>query len=167
MITNHCERLLVSGDFYPHGFCYLSDKGLAWLHVVCDSLIAAAYFVIPVILLWSIRERHDLPSSWMFALFGIFIIACGVTHVTEVWNLWPAQYCLADVIKAVTAAASVSTAILLARLIPQALEIPSAHLWIETNAGFDRQYADRLFTALQRLHPVTEFRGTDVRLATG
>jgi hypothetical protein len=55
--------------------------------VLSDLLIALAYFAIPVILVWLIRKRRDLPFSWMFALFGAFIVACGMTHVMEVWNL--------------------------------------------------------------------------------
>jgi PAS domain S-box-containing protein len=43
----------------------------------------------------------------------------------EVWNLWHADYWLAGAVKVVTALASVSTAILLAPLIPRALALPS------------------------------------------
>jgi hypothetical protein len=31
----------------------------------------------------------------MFGLFGVFIVACGMTHLMDVWNLWHAQYWLA------------------------------------------------------------------------
>ena len=65
----------------PHGFCYFWNPGLVWLHVFSDSLIALAYFAIPVILLWFARRRRDLPFSWMFVLFGVFIVACGATHL--------------------------------------------------------------------------------------
>src|SRR6267143_1764720 len=74
---------------------------------------AVAYFPIPLTLMFFIRKRRDLPFSWMFALFGLFIIACGTTHIMEIWNLWHAQYWLAGIIKAITAIASVGTAILL------------------------------------------------------
>jgi len=95
------RQLFLSGDFQPHGFCYRWNSGL-WLNVLSDALIALAYFTIPFTLLWFIRKRRDLPFSWMFALFGVFIIACGMTHVMEVWNLWRAQYWLAGIIKTIT-----------------------------------------------------------------
>src|SRR5258708_1714154 len=118
------RQLFLSGDFQPHGFCYRWNSGLVWLNVLADVLIALAYFTIPFTLLCFIRKRRDLPFSWMFGLFGVFIIACGMTHVMEVWNLWHAQYWLAGIIKAITALASISTAILLVQLVPQALALP-------------------------------------------
>jgi PAS domain S-box-containing protein len=127
--------LFTSGDFQPHGYCYQWNTGLVWLNILSDVLIALAYFTIPFTLLWLIRKRRDLPFSWMFALFGVFIVACAATHVMEVWNLWHAQYWLAGAIKAITAAASVPTAILLARLMPQALQLPSASQWMEANTA--------------------------------
>jgi hypothetical protein len=94
------RQLFTSGEFQPHGYCYQWNSGLLWLNVLSDALIALAYFTIPFTLLWFIRKRRDLPFTWMFALFGVFIVACGMTHVMEVWNLWHAQYWLAGVIKA-------------------------------------------------------------------
>jgi hypothetical protein len=98
-----------AGEFLPYGYCYMRNPGLVWLHVISDSLIALSYFTIPFTLLWFVRKRRDLPFSWMFVLFGAFIVACGATHVMEVWNLWHAQYWLAGGLKAVTAIASVTT----------------------------------------------------------
>ena len=112
-------------DFMPHGYCYLWNTRLVWLHVVSDSLIALAYFSIPITLVHFIRKRRDLPFNWMFVCFGVFILACGTTHAMEVWTLWHASYWLSGAVKAVTALVSVPTAILLVRLVPQALALPS------------------------------------------
>jgi signal transduction histidine kinase len=72
-----------------------------------------------------IRKRRDLPFNWMFVCFGMFILACGATHAMDVWTLWHATYWLSGAVKVVTAAASMSTAILLVRLVPEALALPS------------------------------------------
>jgi PAS domain S-box-containing protein len=133
------KALFSSGGFQPHGFCYQWNTGLVWLNVLSDLTIGLAYFAIPVILLWFIRKRTDLPFSWMFGLFGVFIVACGGTHVMEVWNLWHTQYWLAGAIKAITATASVLTAGLLVRVMPQAVELPGTQQWKLANSELQQE----------------------------
>jgi PAS domain S-box-containing protein len=119
------DALFSSGPFMPHGYCYMWVPGLVWLHVISDSLIALAYLSIPFTLAYFVRRRTDLPFSWMFVCFGVFILACGATHAMEVWNLWHADYWLAGLIKAITAIASLATAALLVKLVPHAVALPS------------------------------------------
>jgi PAS domain S-box-containing protein len=140
---NFFRQLFMSGGFQPHGYCYQWNLGLVWLNVVSDALIALAYLTIPFTLLWIIRKRRDLPFGWMFALFGVFIIACGTTHVMEIWNLWHAQYWLAGAAKAITAAASISTAALLVRLIPQAIRLPSSTQWTQAKTELAKESEER------------------------
>ena len=119
------KSMFASGNFMPHGYCYLWDRGLVWLHFTSDVLIALSYFSIPITLLYFVRKRRDLPFHWMFVCFGVFIVACGTTHVMEIWTLWHADYWVAGAVKAVTAMASVPTAILLVQLVPKAIALPS------------------------------------------
>ena len=135
--------LFASDAFQPHGYCYQWNSGLVWLNVVSDSAIALAYFTIPITLIGLIRKRRDLPFGWMFGLFATFIIACGSTHAAEVWNLWHAQYWLAGVLKGITAAASLTAAILLNRLTPDALALPGAEQWAATNIVLQDEIKDR------------------------
>src|SRR5215813_2671274 len=93
-------------QFVPHGYCYLWNPWIVWLHVVSDSLISLSYFCIPIALVYFVRRRSDLPFHWMFWLFGIFILGCGTTHLMEVWTIWRPAYVLSGVIKAFTAAVS-------------------------------------------------------------
>jgi hypothetical protein len=118
--------LITSGNFMPHGYCYRWERSLVWLHAISDSLIFLAYMTIPITLLKIKRGRKDIPFNGVFVCFAAFIVACGLTHALEVWNLWHAMYWLAGLMKALTAAASIATAILLVRLMPQMLRIPSA-----------------------------------------
>lgn len=111
--------------FMPHGHCYLWKPELLWLNVISDGLIALAYMTIPCTLIYFIRKRRDIPFDWMLMAFGIFILACGATHITEIWVIWNPSYWFMGVIKAITAVASVVTAILLVKLVPVALRIPS------------------------------------------
>jgi PAS domain S-box-containing protein len=137
------RKLFGSEGFMPHGMCYLWNTRLIYLHVISDSLIALSYFAIPVILVWFVRKRRSVPFSWMFGLFGLFIVACGSTHLMEVWNLWHGDYWLSGVIKAITAAVSVSTAILLVRIAPKVIGLPDLSDWVEANAALNQEVVKR------------------------
>ncbi|MEB3150245.1 MAG: hybrid sensor histidine kinase/response regulator, partial [Sphaerospermopsis sp.] len=100
-----------SGNFIPHGHCYLWQTNLVWLHIISDSLIALAYYSIPITLFYFVRKRQDLPFNWIFLLFAAFIIACGTTHLMEIWTLWYPVYWVSGSLKAITAFVSVFTAI--------------------------------------------------------
>ncbi len=118
-------KTVFSPDQYmPHGMCYLWQPALVTLHIISNLLIAAAYFSIPVLLIYFVAKRKDVAFSGVFLLFGAFIIACGIGHLMDIWTLWHPAYWLAGVIRAVTAAVSVYTAIQLVNLIPQALSLP-------------------------------------------
>ena len=127
----------------PHGYCYLWNTRLVWLHVASDGLIALAYFAISAILVWYARKRPDIPFSWVFLPFGAFLISCGLLHAMEIWNLWHADYWLAGAIKAVTAAASLATAIISIKVLPQALKLPNLWQWMSTHAALEREVRDR------------------------
>src|SRR5882757_2632204 len=119
------KKLFFFRRFLPHGPCYLWRPGVLWLHIVSDSLITLAYFSIPFTLVYFVRKRKDLEFHWMFICFAVFIVACGATHLMEIWVIWHPAYWLSGTIKAITALASVPTAILLLKLVPQALRLPS------------------------------------------
>ena len=105
------ESFFGAGSFIPHGHCYLWKPFLVSLHVLSDGLIAIAYYSIPLVLVSFARQRQDLPFRRIFLLFGAFIVACGTTHLLEIWTLWHPAYWLSGTIKAVTALISVLTAL--------------------------------------------------------
>jgi PAS domain S-box-containing protein len=107
--------------------CLSWRPGLIALHVGADAAIALSYFAIPVVLAVFVHRRKDLNGQHraIAILFAVFITACGLTHVMGILVLWLPYYDLEGVIKAVTAVASVSTALVLPFLIPQLLRIPS------------------------------------------
>ena len=99
---------------------YRWNPGLTW-HLIADTLIAFSYAAIPVTLIYFVRKRRDFPRSWMFVCFGTFIVVGGAAHVMEIWNVWHPSYWFAGALRAVTALAYVSTAILFVQFIPEAL----------------------------------------------
>ncbi|QOZ31991.1 ATP-binding protein [Bradyrhizobium sp. CCBAU 53421] len=119
------ERLLDSSTFSPHGICLLWEPELIWLHVISDAIIAASYFSIPFALAILVSKRRDFQFGWMAWPFAAFILACGLTHVFSIYTLWVPIYGLEGLLKALTAIASIFTAVLLWPLIPKILAIPS------------------------------------------
>jgi PAS domain S-box-containing protein len=61
----------------------------------------------------------------------------------EIWTIWHATYWLSGTIKAITALASVPTAVLLVKLVPVALRVPSASALQSANSELAREVADR------------------------
>ncbi|MEA5625636.1 PAS domain S-box protein [Nostoc sp. UHCC 0251] len=135
-----------TSQFIPHGHCYLWKPGLVWLHLVSDVLTGLAYYSIPVMLVYFVRKRRDVPFGWMFLMFGTFIVACGTTHLMDVWTLWHPTYWLSGLIKAITAFVSVLTAIQLVPLIPKALALPSSSQLEAVNYQLAKEIAERIRT---------------------
>ena len=108
-----------------------------------DSLIAIAYYSIPITLIYFVRKRDDLPFNWIFLLFGAFIVACGTSHVMEIWTLWHPTYWLSGFIKAITALISVYTALALVPLVPLALALPSPRQLEKANLKLEHEITER------------------------
>ncbi|MBW4495143.1 MAG: PAS domain S-box protein [Oscillatoria princeps RMCB-10] len=132
-----------SDPFIPHGHCYLWKPDLVSLHIASDSLIALAYYSIPIALVYFVHKRRDLPHPWILLLFGLFIISCGTTHLMEIWTLWHPIYWTAGWLKAFTAFVSVLAAALLVPLIPQALALSSPAQLEAANRQLEAEIRDR------------------------
>ena len=152
--------------FSPHGICLLWEPELIWLHVVSDAVIAAAYFSIPFALAIIVSKRRDFQFGWIGWSFAAFIMACGLTHIFSIITLWVPIYGIEGIVKAITAIASIVTALIMWPLIPKIIAIPSsAQLRQAYNAleeeGKQRRGAE---TLLQRFRE-TEATETQIRQA--
>ncbi|NEU10684.1 ATPase [Methylobacterium sp. BTF04] len=127
----------------PHGICLLWRPELIWTHVVSDFVIALAYFTIPAALGVFVTRRRDVVFGWMFWAFALFIFACGTTHLFSIWTLWVPDYAAEAVVKALTALASLVTAVLLWVLLPKALALPSPEQLRQANAELVARVGER------------------------
>jgi PAS domain S-box-containing protein len=125
MIWNLLNNLSFIGDYIPGGNCYLWQRELVALHVVSDSIIALAYYAVPLSLIYAIAQQKNLLFRSIFWLFAAFIICSGTTHVMEIWTLWHPVYWVSGSLKIITAAISAGTAFALIPLVLQALTLPS------------------------------------------
>lgn len=123
-------------------FCS-SDTTMFWLVVGSDLAIASAYFAIPITMAIVLRHRRaDIPYPWLWLLFVVFIVACGMTHIVHVLSAFAgAEYLrLHAAITAFTALASVGTALAFAYIIPQIKDLPSP---LQQRAELERLVTER------------------------
>ena len=124
MREEFCGLLDPSG-FVPRAVCGQWTPWEVLLNNVSDLLIALAYVLIPLILVYFSRRRKDLPFSWLFLVFGAFIITCGCTHVLEIVLFYYPIYHLAGWLKALTALASWGAVLALIHIAPKAMALRS------------------------------------------
>ncbi|MGA0603606.1 sensor histidine kinase [Caulobacter sp. KR2-114] len=148
------ERYFSSAGFIPHGYCLLWRPDVLALHTLSDSIIAAAYFSIPLAIAAFVRRRPDLAAEHrrVAVLFATFILGCGLTHVFGVIVLWRPLYVEDGLIKAFTALVSIITAAALWPMLPRLLQIPSPSQLEQTNAKLQAEVAARreAIAALER-----------------
>jgi signal transduction histidine kinase/DNA-binding NarL/FixJ family response regulator len=137
------EYLFGAASFVPHGFCLLWRPDLVALHAGADLVIALAYFSIPLGMFIVQRRRHDLPFRGMFRLSALFIVACGIGHLIDVFTLWYPAYGLQGLVKAVTAVISAITAVALWPMIPRVMALPSPATLEEANTQLRAEVAER------------------------
>jgi hypothetical protein len=104
--------------YFPHGVCLRGDTILIVWTASTDILIAAAYYLIPL-LLWTLSRRLNVkidpvPRA-MKAMFGLFIFCCGTGHVLDAVSIWVPLYLLKAIVNTCTALTSVITGVLFLR----------------------------------------------------
>jgi signal transduction histidine kinase/ActR/RegA family two-component response regulator len=158
------ERLLDSSTLSPHGICLLWEPELIWLHVLSDAVIAVSYFSIPVALSIFVSKRRDVDFGFIFWAFALFIMACGFTHVLSIVTLWVPVYGIEGLVKALTALASIVTAVILWPLLPKLLALPSpAQLRTAEAAlaqeGRHRREAEEMLRHAQKMEAIGQLTG--------
>jgi PAS domain S-box-containing protein len=119
-------RIFSAAGFVPRAQCGEWTSGLIALHNFSDFFIWASYLTIPIILVkFAYKRKSEIPFTHLFWLFGLFIIACGTTHLIDIILFYEPVYRLSGLIKLLTAAASVGTVFALVKVIPAALEMRS------------------------------------------
>ena len=113
--------LFSTDNWPPRWICGEWTSFHGWLYIFSDIAIWLAYFIIPVIIIYFIEKRRNLPFLPVFWLFGAFIILCGSTHLLDALMFWWPAYRLSAVLRFTTAIVSVFTAFALIRDLPRFL----------------------------------------------
>lgn len=136
-------QIWLFGQYIPHGHCYLWQTPLVALHVLSDAFIALAYYLIPIFLIYFVRQRQDVPFQRILVLFSAFILSCGTTHVLAIITLWQPIYWLSGITKAITALISLYTAFSVIYLFPKILNVPSATQLSTLNQQLKKQVIEK------------------------
>lgn len=142
-VVGFWQQLLASQEgFLPHAVC-LSFGPMLWISAISDCLIAASYYSIPLALAYFCWKRRDLVFRWIFVMFGLFILACGTTHVMHVWTLFEPDYLASSAVNLFTGVVSLATALVLWPLMPRALALPSPQMLTDANQALSREITER------------------------
>lgn len=126
-MTNILADWMGLSGLIPHGYCLAWQPGLLWSLAISNTVIGLSYYSIPLALAHFIRRHKDLKFNWVFAMFAVFIFACGTTHFIDVLSIWVPVYRLDAIVLDLTAGVSLATAIMLWPLIPRASRFLEAH----------------------------------------
>ncbi|MBL6455877.1 EAL domain-containing protein [Belnapia sp. T6] len=155
------------GGLTPHGFCLLWEPWLIWTYGLADTVTALSYFAIPVVLMQVARRRRDLLFRPVFWMFAAFILLCGTGHGLDLLTLWVPAYEFQAVVKAATALVSLGTALVLLRLLPRMLALPSPAQMRAANQALqasEARYRDAFIHSPLPLH-VLDADGTIVSVS--
>ncbi len=119
------QHIIEYGDYMPHGMCLLWQPWLVLLWAGSDLLIFLSYTAIPVALITVLRKREDVPHAGLVALFASFILLCGLTHLLGIVTLWYPIYPWVAWVKLATGLVSLTTAVVLFKLVPTLIKFPS------------------------------------------
>jgi P-type Cu+ transporter len=137
---------------------YGADAGnmtpfLMMVMAISNALIAVSYASIPFFLIVFVRRRKDMPFTWVIFLFGLFILACGATHLVHVIGLWwPISWWQA-IFDTICALVSVATAVIVWPILPKLLSIPSPNQLRVVNTELQKE-KDKLEFAQRELQKV-------------
>jgi len=123
-------------QYMPHGMCYLWKPEILWVSVISDVLTALAYYSITIAVIVFVKKRQDLPYPAFFILVGsIIFIACGTSHLIAAIVVWKPIYGISAIGKAITAITSVLSGIIIWRVLPFFLALPSPAMLERKNAA--------------------------------
>ena len=112
------------------GTAWEDQPWVGWLHIGSDFVIFLAYFAVPVVVMHFVRQRDDLKFPPIFYGFlAIIFFSCGTVHLVEAGIFWWPVYKLSGMTKLLTAAASATGVVVLAKILPTALDLKSGEAY--------------------------------------
>ena len=141
-------------EYMAHGYCFLWDQRLVWLHAISGILTGLAYFSIPISMVYFLFKRRDFPFTRTAVVFALIFFSCGITHFFSSYTIFAPLYWQEGYVKAATALISIIGAVMFVPMIPKALALPSLQSALEEIKGLNETLAgseSRMHTLLQTI----------------
>jgi two-component system, sensor histidine kinase and response regulator len=152
------------------GSAWTETPWLGWLHIFADIFTFLAYYAVPVVTIYFVAQRPTVKFPPIFYVFlAAIFLTCGTVHLLEAVTFWWPLYRFSALMKFVTAAVSCAGVVMLARMLPTALELKSGREFQRVLT--ERQKAQEsleherflLRTLLQHLPDAIYFKDTEGR----
>lgn len=155
--------------FQTHGFparwncgsVWRDEPEVGWLHIISDSAIFGAYLAIPILLVFFLCRRRDFPFPKLVILFALFIVSCGIVHLTEAIIFWEPIYRFSGLLKLITAIISWGTVLALVPVIPRVLNLPDLE---KLNLQMEAEIAERKRAEQELLRHMQQLEKTNQEL---
>src|SRR5215469_4720176 len=109
-LLTHAELrglVLMAPTLMPHAVCWQQDQPLIWTMAIANAITFLSYFpVCATLFYFAGKTRGAVKRHWAFFLigFGLFIVACGTTHLMEVVTTWVPLFWIDAAVNVLTAA---------------------------------------------------------------
>ena len=110
LILEHLANFLGAERYTQHAICLTNDPLMIALYTISEFITMISYFILGGGLAYSYKRGISFSSQTKF-LFGAFIFLCGLQHGTSLLTLYVGVYRLDIIVKCLTAAVSIATAI--------------------------------------------------------
>jgi PAS domain S-box-containing protein len=164
---NGLTRIFDTEGFPPRWECgpgWKADPLWGWLSIVSDVAVFGAYTTIPLILIYFLKKRPELPFQRLGWLFVAFIFSCGLTHLLDAVMFWWPAYRLIGAVKFVTAMISWGTALALLHVLPTAINFRSPFQTVQT-LHRDPETSDLAISAPKKLSGMEDHLRKSLRAA--
>ncbi|MBM4070044.1 MAG: response regulator [Planctomycetes bacterium] len=119
-------KMFDTSDFPARWNCGNWSTAHGLTHIVADVFTFLAYFAVPLVTIYFVRQRSNLKFPPIFYVFlAMIFLTCGTGHLMEAIIFWWPIYPLAGLNKVATAIVSCIGVVVLARILPFALELKS------------------------------------------
>ncbi len=155
-------NLFDTSGFPPRWECgdaWAESTWLGWLHIIADLATFFAYYAVPAVVLYFVLRHRNVKFPPVFYVFlGLVFFSCGTVHLVEAGLfVWPI-YRFSAVVKLLTALVSCVGVIVLAKVLPIALELKSGEAYRKEASGRKRaeeklQFERNLLYTLMNHHP--------------